>query len=84
MNCPIVIYDIDSILEFKGADNLSKNVDRYLFVVNQTLAEVNLKERFGALDKQICYIPFFSEVRADSSITPVTNISFLGSNWSCY
>lgn len=81
VNCPIVIYDIDSILEFKGADNLSKNVDRYLFVVNQTLAEVNLKERFGALDKQICYIPFFSEVRADSSITPVTNISFLGSNW---
>ena len=81
VNCPIVIYDIDSVLEFKGINHLCQNIDRYLFVINQTLAEMNLKKHLGVLDKQICYIPFFSEVKNDSNAIVTTNINFLGSNW---
>lgn len=81
VNCPIIIYDIDSGLEFKGMDRLRQNIDRYLFVINQTLAEINLKKLLGAMDKQICYIPFFSEIKANPEAAVTTNINFLGSNW---
>lgn len=81
VDCPIIIYDIDSILEFKGIKNLKNNIDRYLFIVNQSAGDLVLKEHLGANGKQICYIPFFSEIHSDGSGKFQHNVNFLGTNW---
>lgn len=82
VDCPIIVYDVDSPLEWQLLDNLKEHTDRYLFVHNQTNTLDVLKEDFGAEDKQCCYIPFYSEIRADDTISPSKNIVFLGTNWS--
>lgn len=80
VECPIVIYDVDSPLMFAHKDLLKDEVDRYKFVINQTKGSEIIGEQFGASPKQICYIPFFTEISA-STVTPTKNIVFLGANW---
>ena len=81
VSCPIVIYDIDSILEYKGIDRLRNNIDRYLFVINQEAASDLIIEKLDAKTRQIVYIPFFSEVQSDENAIIEENIRFLGTNW---
>lgn len=81
VECPIVIYDVDSPIEYQMKDNLKKKVGRYHFVVNQTASFDLLHKIFGISPKQYVLIPFFSEVRADSSAEKKRNIGFVGANW---
>lgn len=81
VDCPIVIYDVDSPIEYQLKDNLKKKVDRYHFVVNQTASFDLLHEMFGISEKRHILIPFFSEVQADSSAEKKRNIGFVGANW---
>lgn len=81
VDCPIVIYDVDSPLEYAGLESIKNNVSRYLFVVNQTLGIQTVMDVLKAEKKQIRYIPFFSEVRSDPKVEPINNIVFLGTNW---
>lgn len=81
VNCPIIIYDVDSPLEWQLKDQIKKKIDRYLFVYNQSKGYEALCEYFNASRKQCCYIPFFSEIRADQSIIQDKQIVFLGTNW---
>ena len=81
VECPIVIYDVDSPLEWQNKEAIEENLDRYLFVYNQSKGKEILDETFHPEEKQSCYIPFFSELRHDSSVEFVNNIVFLGTNW---
>lgn len=81
VDCPILIYDVDSPLEYAGKDNLCKNIDRYKFVVSQTGGIKLIEDLFGIKKKNIEYIPFFTEIKSDSKENPATNIIFLGANW---
>lgn len=81
VDCPIIIYDIDSILEYKGVENLRNNIGRYLFVVNQRAAFETLKEHLGVTEKQVCYVPFFTEINSDNNNLFSHDINFLGTNW---
>ncbi len=80
VDCPIVIYDVDSPLLYKGKNFLKENLDRYLFVVNQTAGQELLQEIFEVKENQICLIPFFTEIQ-HIEIEKTHNISFLGTNW---
>lgn len=81
VECPIVIYDVDSPLEWQLIDNLRENTERYLFVYNQTAAKKILLEDFCVAEKQCRFIPFFSEIRADNNTIMENDIVFLGTNW---
>lgn len=81
VDCPIVIYDTDSPLEYAGINNLKSNINRYMFVVSQT-AGVNLLQSYLNVKKENCtIIPFFTEVRSNESAVVDRNIGFLGTNW---
>ncbi len=82
VDCPIVIYDVDSPLEWQLKEGLIENIDRYLFVYNQTKGRKELFEYFHASEQQCCYIPFFTEIRANPNIKAANNIVFLGTNWT--
>ena len=81
VDCPIVIYDVDSPLEWQLKDNLINNISRYLFVYNQITGYEELVDYFGVTKSQCFYIPFFSEIHADPFIESENNIIFLGTNW---
>lgn len=81
VECPIVIYDVDSPLEWQLIDNLREGVKRYLFVYNQSGTKQALLEDFNAVESQCRWIPFFSEIRADKTIKNENDIVFLGANW---
>ena len=81
VDCPIVIYDVDSPLEWQNKEAIEANLDRYLFVYNQSKGKEALDETFHPEERQSCYIPFFSEIHHDSSVEFENNIVFLGTNW---
>lgn len=81
VDCPIVIYDVDSPLEWQLVEHLRENVDRYLFVYNQSASKQMLIEDFGTTEKQCRLIPFFSEIQANDTGQAKENIVFLGTNW---
>ena len=84
VDCPIIVYDVDSPLEWQLQDNLKEHPDRYLYVYNQTNTLELLTEEFGAPRERCCYIPFYSEIQADTEASFDKNIVFLGTNWSWY
>lgn len=81
LDCPILVYDVDSPNEFDNLDKIRNNLSRYKFIYNQTKGFLPIQEATGAKEEQGCYIPFFTEIRADESKKPKKNIVFVGTNW---
>lgn len=81
VDCPILIYDTDSPLEYAGINHLRANVDRYKFVTSHSEGIELLKNYMNAKKENCSIIPFFSEVRANPNCQQERNISFLGTNW---
>ena len=80
VDCPIIIYDVDSPLEYAGLESIKNNVSRYLLL----LTDFRYPNCYGCTksrEKQIRYIPFFSEIRSNPDQQPFRNIVFLGTNW---
>ncbi|MCR4726591.1 MAG: CDP-glycerol glycerophosphotransferase family protein [Clostridia bacterium] len=82
VDCPILIYDVDSPIEYTHKDNLEANPSRYKFIINQKQGAELMKETFNAPDENIFYVPFFTEVHKNDSAELRKNIVFLGSNWT--
>ncbi len=78
---PIIIYEVDSPLFYKNLDKVKANPTRYRYITIQKGAVKVIQDTFSIEEKYVCYVPPFTEVRADKSIEPDTNISFVGSNW---
>ena len=82
VECPIVIYDVDSPIEWQMKNSIKENVDRYYFVYNQSAILDTIIELFGAKKSQCCYIPFFSEIEADRDVEFKRDVAFVGTNWA--
>lgn len=79
VNCPIVIYEVDSPRYFSNKLSIQKKPDRYLYFIYQEDSRITLVNDYGVKEKQIFYVPFFSEIHADSAVEQTTNICFIGS-----
>lgn len=80
LDCPIVIYDVDSPTEFENKEKIQKNISRYSFIYNQTKGHLPICELLGASLDQCHYIPFYTEIRAEEQYVD-KNIVFLGKNF---
>lgn len=78
VDCPIVIYEVDSPAYFSNKNILRQKTDRFLYFAVQTDSVKKIQDEFGVSKERIFYVPFFSEVYADNSMQK-TNISFIGS-----
>lgn len=81
VDCPIIIYGVDSPWEYAGKENLRKNIDRYKFVISNSNSIDLLSDIYGVKSQNCFKIPYFTEVQADISVNQDVNISFLGTNW---
>lgn len=81
VDCPIIIYDVDSPLQYSGKEHLRENISRYKFVTSQSAGLQLLKDEYSVDDSNMTIIPFFTEIRHNESIVPDKNIGFLGVNW---
>lgn len=81
VECPIVIYEVDSPRYFANKEAIRNHPDRYLYFVIQTANKEVLKKDFGIKDEHIFYVPFYTEIHPEE-ITPTTNISFIGSKFT--
>lgn len=81
VDCPIVVYEVDSFLFYKNKEVLYKNPDRFCFVVPQTGSIDILQSELHVDKNRVCYVPFFTEVRATQTQT-VNNICFVGSKFT--
>ena len=59
VDCPIIIYEVDSPLYFSNKDDIRKKPDRYLYFIFQEESRKALKEDYGVDEKQIYFVPFF-------------------------
>jgi len=79
VDCPIIIYEVDSPCYFSNKENLRKRPERYTYFLVQEDSKKILVNEWG-IDEKLCfYVPFFTEVQADDSIKTKVNISFIGS-----
>ena len=78
VDCPIIIYEVDSPLYFSNKDDIRKKPDRYLYFIFQEESRKVLKEDYGVNEKQIYFVPFFTEVYADETVQQTTNVSVIG------
>lgn len=81
VDCPIVIYDVDSPLEYQNQDELRDNTDRYKFIVNQTASEELLSQKYNVKSENVIRIPFFSEIHCNPDTQFERNIGYIGTNW---
>lgn len=80
IDCPIVIYEVDSPLYYANKEKIKQNSDRYLFFVPQVESIECLNMDFGVSKSKIHLLPFFTEVRAEDKEQDM-NISFIGSKF---
>ncbi len=82
VECPIIIYEVDSPRYFSNKANIQEKSDRYLFFIFQEDSRETLQKEYGVDQNKIFYVPFFSEVYSDADVEQTTNISFIGSLFS--
>ncbi len=81
VDCPIVIYEVDSFLFYKNKEVLYKNPNRFYYFVPQTCSFDVLQSELHVDKNRICYVPFFTEVRAKQE-QMTNNICFVGSKFT--
>lgn len=59
VECPIIIYEVDSPRYFSNKENIRRNPERYLYFIFQEDSRAILKENFEISDNRIFYAPFF-------------------------
>ena len=81
VDCPIVIYEVDSFLFYKNKEVLYRNPNRFYYFVPQTCSFDVLQNELHVDKNRICYVPFFSEVKAKKEQI-INNICFCGSKFT--
>lgn len=82
VECPIVIYEVDSFLFYKNKEVLYKNPNRFYYFVPQTCSFDVLQNELRVDKRRICYVPFFTEIHSDITEPMVNNICFVGSKFT--
>ena len=63
VDCPILIYDVDSPLEYQIKDNIKENIDRYKFIYNQTKGYDEIMSILEPLNHSAAIFLFSQEYR---------------------
>lgn len=79
VDCPIVIFEVDSPRYFSNKKEIKSHPDRYLYFIIQQDSRKILMEEFSVPEKNIFFVSLFSEVYADVNTPKIANISFIGS-----
>lgn len=82
VECPIVIYEVDSFLFYQNKEVLYKNPNRFYYFVPQTCSFDVLQNELHVDKRRICYVPFFTDVHSDATEPMVNNICFVGSKFT--
>ena len=80
VECPIVIYEVDSPLYYSNKQLIKNNPNRFKFLVGQNSSLKILNEEFLVNKNNIQIIPFFTEIKA-ITIPQQYNISFIGTKF---
>lgn len=80
-DCPIIVYDVDTVNFFRNKDKIKQSIDRYHFLTFQDEAPALIQDVCGADARQIRKVPLFTGVKANPKMEQTTNISFVGWNW---
>lgn len=80
LECPIVVYEVDSPLLYSNKESLKKNISRYKFIVVQDCSVEKIAEEYHADKKNITKLPFFTEIQPRKEKIS-NNICFIGSRF---
>ena len=80
VDCPIIIYEVDSPVYFSNKEVLKRKPERFLYFVASTSSIDIIHNTYGVPKEKIFYVPFFTEIHADD-MQPTVNISFIGSKF---
>ena len=80
VNCPIIIYEVDSPLYYSNKKLLRESSDKFLYCTAQS-SNVDLINRLYKVNKKnIIHIPFFSMIQPEEK--PIkSNVCFIGSKF---
>lgn len=82
VDCPIVIYEVDSPLFYSNKEAIRKNTDRFLYFIEQSSSREILIEQYGIKENKIFLVPLFTEIYPDNTIAQNINISFVGTKFT--
>lgn len=80
LDCPILVYEVDSPLYYCNLDAIRARPDRYRYLVVQEESVSVLAARFSVPKTCARVAPFFSEILAQP-VEKTINISFIGSSF---
>ena len=75
--CPIIVYEVDSIAYYANKDILSNKNNKYKYIVSGSHSIKNISDKLKISPQRIKRIPLFTSVQKQN-IAPVSNISFIG------
>ena len=81
LDCPIIIYDVDSVNFYREHSGFKKFKDHYSIVTMQLNEIDNIVEQTGISKKNVHFIPPFSAIKADYLVEKSSSVAFCGSNW---
>lgn len=81
VDCPIIIYGVDSPNDYYNKDAIVANRGRFRFLALSAPEVEALKRNYGVKDGDVGTISLFSEVRAEN-VEQTIPISFIGSRFS--
>ena len=78
VDCPIIIYEVDSPVYFSNKENLRSKPERYLYFVGQSGSRDTICQMYGVSPQRVFHMPLFTEICAED-MEQTINISFIGS-----
>lgn len=81
VDCPIIIYGVDSPRYYYNPSIIAKNPHRYSYVSSLKSDGECLRALFGCGNNSFEVVPFFSDIKAES-IDKTIPISFIGSRFA--
>lgn len=81
LDCPIVIYEVDSPLYYANKEKIKSNPNRYLYFIASSDNKQYLQELFGVLPNRIFRTPFFTSINPEN-MEQNNNIVFIGSKFT--
>lgn len=82
VDCPIVVYEVDSPIYYGNKSVLRRKKDRFIYFVPASDSINKIKGLFGVDESKIFIVSHFTEIRANQEYEcDQANISFIGTNF---
>lgn len=80
VECPIIIYEVDSPLYYSNKDAIKQNPSRYKFITSQNASAAQIHDIYNVDHSNILEIPFFTELQP-KEMDVSNNIAFIGTKF---